>query len=101
MNNPNVKDLITSAVADFNEQAQNKIDLKQGSDAPLFGQKGVLSSLELVSLTIALEQELEDQLSVSVTLANERAMSQKNSPFRTLGSLIAYAEELVAEQNKS
>ena len=59
-----------------------------GPDTRLFGKDGLLDS---VSLVMALEQEIADRFGAQVALADEKALSQKSSPFRTLGSLAAYA----------
>ena len=63
----------------------------------LFGKHGELDSLDVVYLTVAIEEELEDTFDVSITLADERAMSQESSPFLTAGSLAAYVSVLLAE----
>lgn len=67
-----------------------------GPDTALLGQRGVVDSLGLVTVVVSVEQSIEDELGAAVTLADERAFSQRTSPFRTVGSLAAYAEELLA-----
>ena len=57
----------------------------------LFGREGCLDSLGLVSLVVGVEQALQDELNVAVSLADEKALSQRQSPYRTVGSLAAYA----------
>ncbi len=49
----------------------------------IVGPAAVIDSIGVVSLIVDIEQRLEMEHQVSVTLANDRAMSQKNSPFRT------------------
>jgi acyl carrier protein len=66
-----------------------------GPETPLLGRAGVLDSLGLVTLVVALEQTLEDEYGVSVSLADERALSERKSPFRTIGTLAEYAERLI------
>jgi acyl carrier protein len=56
-------------------------------DTPIIGPGAVIDSIGVVSLIVDIEQRLEMDHQVSVTLANDRAMSQKNSPFRTAGVL--------------
>ena len=67
------------------------------ADTALFGRDGMFDSMGLVSLVVAVEEAIEDQYGVSINLADHRAMSQKHSPFRSLGSLAAYAGRLVKE----
>jgi acyl carrier protein len=64
----------------------------------LVGKESQLDSLGLVQLILELEQRIEEQYSVIVTLADERAMSSRNSPFRTVGSLTDYVCELLAQE---
>lgn len=69
-----------------------------GANTRLFGRGGLLDSLGLVRLIVAIEGALEEELGVSVVLADERAMSQKNSPFRTIESLTNYIVLLLEEK---
>lgn len=81
----------------------------QGLDAPsgfgpetrLFGKDGLLDSMALVSLVMSLEQEIAERFGAEIALADEKALSQKHSPFRTVGSLVSYADgEIEAARGK-
>lgn len=61
------------------------------AETPLLGRQGVVDSLGLVSVIVSVEQALADELDLTVSLADDRAFSQRSSPFRTVGSLAAYA----------
>ena len=61
------------------------------SDTRLYGKDGLLDSMALVSLVMSLEQEIADQFGADISLADDKALSQKHSPFRTIGSLVSYA----------
>jgi acyl carrier protein len=52
-------------------------------DTVIVGPGAVIDSIGVVSLIVDIEQRLEMEHQVPVTLANDRAMSQRNSPFRT------------------
>jgi len=65
----------------------------------LLGGDTMLDSLGLVELIVDVEQRLEAELGVAVTLADERAMSLRQSPFRTVDTLADYICVLAAEQN--
>ena len=93
--NQEIVDLIARIANEFNEQLEFKIAVEQGRDAPLYGRDGVLDSLRLVSFVVAVEQAIEDELGLTLTLADEKAMSQKHSPFRTVGALTDYVENLM------
>jgi acyl carrier protein len=80
------------------EELDEPVDLSAGSETVLYAEGGQFSSLMVVTLVVSVEQALEDEFDVSVTLTDERAMSRSVSPFRTLGSLTDYATELVSER---
>ena len=69
-----------------------------GEETRLIGHEAILDSLGLVSLVVEVEQHLADDLEVTLILADERAMSQKRSPFRSIGALADYVCDLVTEQ---
>ena len=54
-----------------------------GEDTTIVGPDAVIDSIGVVSLVVDIEQRLEMDHQVSVTLASDRAMSQRSSPFRT------------------
>jgi len=64
----------------------------------LLGSGSPLDSVGLVSLVVEVEQNLNDRCNTAITVADERAMSQKRSPFRTVGNLADYALMLLAER---
>lgn len=70
--------------------------LRKDPSTPLIGQGAALDSLALVTLIVTVEARVADELGKSVTLASEQAMSRTQSPFRTLGTLAAYVDELLA-----
>lgn len=62
-------------------------------ETKLFGEDGIFDSMGLVSLIVAVEQEVEDRFGKAVALADERALSRSSSPYRTVGTLADYAVE--------
>jgi D-alanine--poly(phosphoribitol) ligase subunit 2 len=87
--------LILAAAREMNEQLENKIPLENGPEAPLFGAQGVLDSLGLVTLLVAVEQAIEEAFGIPLVLADEKALSRGKSPFRTVGALAQYIEERI------
>jgi acyl carrier protein len=63
----------------------------------IVGPEAVIDSIGVVSLIVDIEQRLEMDHQVSVTLANDRAMSQRNSPFRTPSVL---ADHIIATESE-
>lgn len=73
--------------------AEQDIEADAGVDAGtrLFGEDGLFDSMALVSLVVAVEQAIEEKYGVAVSLADEKALSQRNSPYRTVATLAQYA----------
>lgn len=93
-----VKEVFYAVIKERNEASPADEQVALSTDAVLFGKGGSLDSLGLVSLILSLEEEISDAFDVSLTLASERAMSAKHSPFRTVGALIDFTTELLVEE---
>lgn len=72
-----------------------KIDI----NTHLYGRSGILDSLGLVQLVADIEDEILNKTGSIITLADERAMSMKFSPFRNISALSNYIKVLLDEQN--
>ena len=64
----------------------------------LYGEFGKLDSLGLMSLIVILEEKLQDYLEIDLVLANEKAVSQENSPFRSIQTLTDYIQSLIEQK---
>lgn len=85
-----IEKLIFNSIDEFNNQQGKGDSLEKSKDTSLFGNTGQLDSLGLVSLIIIIEQNIEDEFDINITIADEKAMSQNNSPFRTIGTLVDF-----------
>jgi acyl carrier protein len=91
-----IKTLIVGILRELDEQGVVELDGEEpDADTELFGAEGLLDSVGLVALVVAVEQRLADELGIDVSLADEKALSQRQSPYRTVSSLAAYAAGLV------
>ncbi len=81
------------------EAGQNK-NIILRHDSQLYGRGGVLDSLGLVRLIAELEQEIYEYSKTNITLADEKAMSQKSSPFLSVSTLSDYILKLLQEAAK-
>jgi len=89
-------DLVIGVVKSVGEE-QNIESLEAvTANTRLFGES--LDSMGIVFLAIDLEAAISDEYDLDLTLADERAMSQKTSPFRTVNSLTKYVSLLISEQ---
>ena len=93
-----VRAMVVEALTEVNDQRPAASRFAPDADTVVYGAGGVLDSLELVNLVIALEQRLEEQCGAVVTLADERAVSQKHSPFRSVPSLVAFVVSRLNER---
>lgn len=97
MANENTKEILINIVI---EEIKALIDNNENLNETtvLLGAEGILDSMGLVSLIVAVEQDVEDKFGKEITIADAKAMSQKNSPFKTVGSLANYIENLLNEE---
>lgn len=91
-----VSEMIVRLLGELEDDTDIDIPERVDLDTPLFGTKGILDSLALVNLIVALEQALEEEHDVIVSLADERALSQRQSPYRTIGTLADYVVRTAA-----
>ena len=87
--------IVFQAIDLVNEQNDQDELIEKSETTSLYGSDSKLDSLGLINLIVSVEQIIEEVFDITITLADERAMSQKNSPFRTIGSLTNYIEILL------
>ena len=85
-----------NVIDEFNRTLPPEKRLKKAPDTTLFGKNG-LDSVGLVNLIVATEQRIEEDFGIPISLADERAMSQEKSPFRTVDTLVNYIALLLKE----
>ena len=90
--------LIYEVIDVINTQLPIEDNIEKHDTTALFGSGSKLDSIGLINLIVAVEQNIEDEFDVTITLADERAMSQETSPFRTVGTLTDYIEILLGEK---
>ena len=92
-----LEDILYPVVDEAKDCIETAKDMEKAPDATLFG-SGALDSMGLVRFIIMVEERIEDEKDVKLTLASEKAMSRKRSPFRTLQTLAEFIDECIAEQ---
>ncbi len=98
MNDPeNIVAAIYRAVDWINGELPPDRQLIKAPETQLLGSQSVLDSMHLVSLIVTIEREVEDAFGVTLTLADERALSMNASPFRSIQSLADYIGILRAD----
>ena len=94
-----IENLIADAARDVAEQSGDTLPEDLGRDSPLFGRDGIFDSVGLVTLIVTVEEGISQQFGREVTLADEQALSQSRSPFRTIGTLAEYAHGLLEAES--
>lgn len=91
-------ELICQCLREVLEERDMKTPVSLGELTTLLGPSAVLDSLGLVRLIAATEEEVAARHGVSVTLADERALSETNSPFRSVGALADFVATALADR---
>ena len=79
--------LILEAIRELNEELEYESLEDANENTTIYGGTEGIDSLSLVSLIVGIEGETDDVFGVRVALADEKAMSQRNSPYRSVGAL--------------
>jgi acyl carrier protein len=89
---PEIAALVIASLREVLDMTPNRTPVPEALDGEthLIGPGAVLDSMGLVTLILEIEQRLEAEHGLTLVLADERAMSQKNSPFRSVQSLTDY-----------
>lgn len=98
INRTDLTNLVITSLRDVLEQSGRPLPATIEENTLLFGKGALLDSLALVTMVVDLEQRLEEEHGLTLTLADDRAMSQRNSPFRSVGALVDYLEQLIHEE---
>lgn len=80
------------AIERVNRQRSSDRQLARDPSTRLTGPGGQLDSLGLVTFVVALEQEVEEAFGESITLTDDRLLSDDDGVFATVASLAAYIE---------
>lgn len=101
MNRNEIENLVLESLGEILSERNEEEQLEAppvDESTYLIGRRAVLDSLGLVTMIVNIEQKLSDGNGISVTIADERAMSQEKSPFRTVRTLSDYVSLLVEEE---
>jgi len=93
-----INDTIFKAIDEINLQSEDENKLEKKTDTILYGKNSRLDSLGLVNLIVEVEQKIQDELGESIDLTDEKALSQKNSPFLSVQTLSDYIASLLKSE---
>ena len=89
--------VIYDAIDELNEDLEADEQIEKTENSVLFGSGSMLDSMSLVNLITAIEERIEYEKDVYLTLADENAMSMTDSPFRSVASLADYITHLLSK----
>jgi len=97
MTNNDIQQIIFNAIEMTNNAREEDKQIPIAEDTELYSMNGQLDSMGLVAFLIDIEESLLDN-EIEISLSDERAMSQSNSPFRNVQTLTSYIAELIKEK---
>ncbi len=92
------EEILYPAIEEINETLDEGEQLTKSPETVLFGDGALLDSVGLVNFIVTAERIAQEITGKAITLASEKAFSRRQRPFRTVGSLAVYIEELLAEE---
>ena len=92
-----IEKIIIDTLKELNEDLKNDSFINPNSKTKLYGGNGAMDSLALVSFIADLEDKISDEFEKDIILADEKAMSQRTSPFRSVETLTNYIQKLLEE----
>ena len=98
INRSDVLECVMKSVAGLGRELSNSALSEPTEDTRLFGEKSGLDSMGLVTLIVDLEEAVHTRFGKTVVIADERAMSRLNSPFRRVGTLADHILEKLGER---
>jgi acyl carrier protein len=93
--NNQIKNIVYEAVDELNKMLLPEQRLEKIPNTILLGDGAKIDSMAVVSFIVALEEKINDTFAVELTLADEGALVIETSPFRTLGILVNYLEDIL------
>ena len=93
----NIETLIIDLLKDIGSENGNENLINANVKTKLFGENGNFDSMGLVIFISDLEELIDEEFNKNLTLADDRAMSQKTSPFRNVEALLKHINNLMRE----
>ncbi len=100
MERTKVFEIVSMAVEDLNEELDYPSLAHVTEYTSIYGGEESIDSLSLVQLLVNIEKKIGAESGSPITLADEKAMSWKHSPYRTVGTLVDFIASKVREGNE-
>lgn len=87
--------IVTDCLKQLNEVWEKSQFNEITPDTFIYGKLGAIDSMELIALLSDIEGRISDEHDINIVIADERALSETRSPFKTVQSLAAFIDLLV------
>lgn len=91
----NTLELIFASIDELNLELEENEKITKTEETNLFGSGDSLDSLALINLITIIEEKIEEETGEYISLADEKAMSLDESPFKTVTTLKNYINSLI------
>jgi hypothetical protein len=91
-------ELLFNVIDSINEDLEEGQKLTKSPETIIFGHNSVLDSMGLINFITLTEEKIEEVTGKYVSIADERAMSMSENPFKTINSLSNYIDQLLNEE---
>lgn len=92
-----IKKIVLNALQNLGDELGDESLKNADENTKLYGKNASLSSVDLVTLIVDIEEKISEELGKNVVLADEKAMSAFGSPFGDVKSLRKYISKLLNE----
>lgn len=91
------KKIVEEAIDEVNATEAGSVQIDKDFVTPLLSANSVVDSLTLVRLLLEIERLVEESSGKTIVVVDESAFESEQSPFSTVGSLVAHVDRLLSE----
>ena len=91
-------EVLYSVLDELNEELPEDGQLARDPATILYGKGSALDSIDLVRLAVLYEQRIADVSERNISILDDKAMSEENSPFRTVRTLADFVTRALTEE---
>ena len=94
-----VQEIIYRAIDDFNESMPSENRFLKKPDTVIYDGSQMADTLILTVLIVAIEQKIEEELKISISLVNDNAIWQDRGAFYDINALSRFVLELLEKKH--
>lgn len=101
INNEKIVQSVMESIDELNWQLPKGGKLEKSLDTALFGDAGILDSLGLISLVTTVEQKIEEDFGMPLTLLDDIEALEEENPFETIKTLSDYVASILDKKQSA